>query len=219
MSEVSFASLEPSLLARKGGAKPAMRPQLTHLSEVVSEDELEDLGWNDMGDDGNHPVASDDHDTDVDGATGANVFALPRSTNVQQHGATGSTKSAANEDDNAHEHAEPFARELLQRKPDERSGDDLSAAAMPLPKGDAGEADGLLVRSKSARKAVADTSRGTAQRRTAFTLRLDRERHLKLRLAATIHGMSAQALVTDALDTMFARIDNLDALTARIHAS
>ena len=28
MSEPGFASLGPTLLARKGGAKPAMRPQL-----------------------------------------------------------------------------------------------------------------------------------------------------------------------------------------------
>ncbi|MEO0591501.1 MAG: hypothetical protein AAFZ11_13215, partial [Pseudomonadota bacterium] len=58
MSEASFASLGPTLLARKGGAKPAMRPQLTplpeNLSEIaaVAEEQLEDLGWNDMGADG-----------------------------------------------------------------------------------------------------------------------------------------------------------------------
>ena len=52
MSEASFASLGPTLLARKGGAKPAMRPQLTPLPEDVSslaalaEEQLEDLGWN-----------------------------------------------------------------------------------------------------------------------------------------------------------------------------
>ena len=31
MSEPGFASLGPKLLARKGGAKPAMRPQLAPL--------------------------------------------------------------------------------------------------------------------------------------------------------------------------------------------
>ena len=49
MSEASFASLGPTLLARKGGAKPAMRPQLAPLPEVVAAEQLEDLGWNDMG--------------------------------------------------------------------------------------------------------------------------------------------------------------------------
>ena len=49
-----FASLGATLLARKGGAKPAMRPQLAAASqapETFAQD-LEDLGWNDMGDEG-----------------------------------------------------------------------------------------------------------------------------------------------------------------------
>jgi hypothetical protein len=41
-------------------------------------------------------------------------------------------------------------------------------------------------------------------RRAAFTLRLDAERHLKLRLVCTILGRSAQALVTEALDRLIA---------------
>src|SRR3546814_8529892 len=45
MSEPKFfASLSPSLLARKGQARPAMRPQL-----ITTTSTLEDLGWNDMG--------------------------------------------------------------------------------------------------------------------------------------------------------------------------
>ena len=51
-----FASLSPTLLARKGAARPAMRPQWQPLSNYSTEvplpptdDELEDLGWNDMG--------------------------------------------------------------------------------------------------------------------------------------------------------------------------
>ena len=42
------ASLNPKLLARKGGARPAMRAAMSALavSQDVSHD---DLGWNDMG--------------------------------------------------------------------------------------------------------------------------------------------------------------------------
>ena len=40
-----FASLSGSLLARKGGAKPAMRPR-----PLSTESMLDDLGWDDMGD-------------------------------------------------------------------------------------------------------------------------------------------------------------------------
>ena len=48
MSEAKpFASLSSGLLARKGAARPAMRPQgFTQQSAA-----LEDLGWNDMGHD------------------------------------------------------------------------------------------------------------------------------------------------------------------------
>jgi hypothetical protein len=47
----STASLEPSLLARKGGARPAMRPQLQRLQveNASCEEAFHDLGWNDMG--------------------------------------------------------------------------------------------------------------------------------------------------------------------------
>src|ERR1044072_4425423 len=40
-----FASLSSGLLARKGGARPAMRPQ--GFGQIGGN--LEDLGWNDMG--------------------------------------------------------------------------------------------------------------------------------------------------------------------------
>ena len=41
-----FASLSSGLLARKGAARPAMKPQgFGQMGGVI----LEDLGWNDMG--------------------------------------------------------------------------------------------------------------------------------------------------------------------------
>lgn len=54
MSEANFASLNTELLARKGGAKPAMRPQLVTVDSIpvaANIDALDDLGWNDLGDD------------------------------------------------------------------------------------------------------------------------------------------------------------------------
>jgi hypothetical protein len=64
----SFASLGPTLLARKGGAKPAMRPQLSPLggvggaqaAQAIAQD-LEDLGWNDMG----HDEDDEPHEADI----------------------------------------------------------------------------------------------------------------------------------------------------------
>ncbi len=52
--------------------------------------------------------------------------------------------------------------------------------------------------------------------RAAFTLRLDAERHLKLRLASTIRNCSSQTLVTEALDMLLDQIDDLEGLTAQI---
>ena len=139
-SDAGFASLGPTLLARKGGAKPAMRPQLAPLPDAsIDAEKLEDLGWNDMGE-----------------------------TDERESTAPARPKKAA---------------KSSKRKP--------------------------------ARKTSAKASEKTA-RRAAFTLRLDADRHLKLRLAATMHGVSAQALVTDALDTMFGEISDLDALASRM---
>ena len=156
MSEANFASLNPTLLARKGGAKPAMRPQLAPLPEDAPEedssDALEDLGWNDMGGEAEHEKAEQGE------VESAQIFAL---------------------------------------KPDSGSG-------------------------KRTAKKTASSSKKTANitghkgRRVAFTLRLDPERHLKLKLAATMEGLSAQALVTEALDAKFAEISDLEALIGRI---
>ncbi len=170
MTEAVFASLNPALLARKGGAKPAMRPQLAPLpSDPVSlgEDALEDLGWNDMGCD----PETDRSDTPV-------IAIRPR---------------AANED------LIEVESPIMRRQQRDIADRVLANAAMPTNPEDE----------------VRDTGTGKAKR-AAFTLRLDPDRHLKLRLAATIRDVSAQALVTEALDAMLARFEDLDALVERM---
>ena len=57
-----IASLSSGLLARKGAARPAMRPQ--GFGQVTGSG-LEDLGWNDMGFEPPKPAAAprdEDHD-------------------------------------------------------------------------------------------------------------------------------------------------------------
>jgi hypothetical protein len=54
----------------------------------------------------------------------------------------------------------------------------------------------------------------TGKRRAAFTLRLDPERHLRLRLAAVTRGVSAQKLVTEALDQFLKTMPELEPLAA-----
>ena len=53
-------------------------------------------------------------------------------------------------------------------------------------------------------------------RKAAFTLRLDSERHLRLRLASAARGRSAQQLVTDALDALIATMPEVEALRAQL---
>ena len=59
------------------------------------------------------------------------------------------------------------------------------------------------------RSAIADG------RRAAFTLRVDEARHLKLRLACTVQGRSAQQIVTEALDRLLDELPGLDDLAKR----
>jgi hypothetical protein len=54
--------------------------------------------------------------------------------------------------------------------------------------------------------------------KAAFTLRLDPERHLKLRLASAVTRLSAQQLVTGALDDFLNSLPELEALADRLPA-
>jgi hypothetical protein len=140
---LSYASLSPELLARKGSAKPAMRSQAGALGALWSDPDAaegatdpEDLGWNDMG--WSEPGA-------------------PR-------------------------------RPLLHLVP--------------------GNDDTPVARTKR--------SRGGQAGHAALTLRIDPDRHLKLRLACTMKDMSAHTLLTEALDTLLDRYPGLNQLAAQL---
>jgi hypothetical protein len=206
MSEASFASLGPTLLARKGGAKPAMRPQLAPLPEVVAAEQLEDLGWNDMGNDTGNDMGNDMGGADeAQASDGAEIVSIN----------SGARRTAANED----HHGESPLVNRQQRPLSERVLADAAMAATIDEEDEAEcESDPVeAVRPSPARAtALTQPAADKGGRRAAFTLRLDTDRHLKLRLAATMQGTSAQALVTEALDAMLAGIDDLDALAARM---
>lgn len=57
-----------------------------------------------------------------------------------------------------------------------------------------------------------------ASRKAAFTLRLDTERHLRLRLMSALSNRSAQHLLIEALDALIARDDELKALADQVEA-
>ena len=55
-----------------------------------------------------------------------------------------------------------------------------------------------------------------ARAKAAFTLRLDPERHLRLRLACAVDHRSAQQIVTEALDQYLLTMPELDALASKV---
>ena len=55
--------------------------------------------------------------------------------------------------------------------------------------------------------------------KAAFTLRLEADRHLRLRLACAVTHRSAQQLVTDALDAFLATLPELEAMAGHVPAS
>jgi len=56
-------------------------------------------------------------------------------------------------------------------------------------------------------------------RKAAFTLRLDAERHLRLRLACAVSGRSAQQIVARALDEALASLPEIEALASQVPAT
>ena len=202
-----LASLGASLLARKGGAKPAMRPQLASLGAVsakVAAQNLEDLGWNDMGEE---DVAAD-HSADV-----LQLTPSPHNPEAEAQTDTASPRPAVR---SMHEE---LAVRLAESSP--VNGEDTPA--IPLRKPDrpletvADEPVGPTAR--KAAEQVPSRSREPSPlrgRRAAFTLRLDAKRHLKLRLASTVRNRSAQQLVTEALDRFLNDIPEIEALAAQV---
>ena len=55
--------------------------------------------------------------------------------------------------------------------------------------------------------------------KAAFTLRLDAERHLRLRLASAVTNRSSQQLVTEALDALLKSVTEVEALVAQLPAA
>ena len=130
-----LASLSAGLLARKGAAKPAMRPQMYNAQD--------DLGWNDMGD---APAAR----------PAASVVPIPIAFSQPAE--------------------EPPAPPVVVQQA--ALAQTFQAPALP------------------SQPRAAPGAKG----KSAFTLRLDSERHLRLRLMGAHQHRSAQSLVTEALD-------------------
>jgi hypothetical protein len=200
-----FASLSSGLLARKGAARPAMRPQ-GFGGQVGSGGNLEDLGWNDMGFEPPKPAATprdEEHD-----AFGEDIVEHPRANhptgltpiNSPVHTQQAEIIDRLNVDDGEEidETAELYEQPEAQPESVPVVVPVAAPAAVSTPK-------------RAPRFRAAPGSKGKA----AFTLRLDPERHLKLRLACAVDGRSAQQIVTAALDQFLDAMPDLDTLATK----
>lgn len=181
-----LASLSSGLLARKGQAKPAMRPQgFVSITPAAHED----LGWNDMGED-TAPAPAPVAEPVIAPQPGLKPVVLRQREALDE-------KLAQPEPQ-----AVPVPEPALQSVP-EPQPEPVPAAPAPT---------------RSARGMIAQARREAPEKKgkAAFTLRLDSQRHLRLRLASAVTNQSAQLLVTQALDQFLESIDDVEALASQI---
>jgi len=210
----SFASLSSTLLARKGQARPAMRPHVHGLTNA-----FEDLGWNDMGNGPAHPplIEADIHTVQPE---------LPAV--VRQQAEIALELGAV---------SEPFApAEFLAEPvltPEQALADGQVVVHVPHVAPEPEAEPGPVIRAKrgprKSRRAeavvpvsvpvpVLPRARAGSKGKAAFTLRLDSDRHLRLRLACAVSHRSAQMIVTEALDAFLGAMPEVEALAARMTA-
>ncbi|MGZ2411143.1 hypothetical protein ACUXST_000540 [Sphingomonas sp. F9_3S_D5_B_2] len=193
-----FASLSSGLLARKGAARPAMRPQGFGQGGAS----LEDLGWNDMGFEPPKPteVARDvAHD-----AFGDDVVEHPRVAHP-----TGLTPVQSPVHTQHAEIADRFAVDDEAEEPQE------SAEVVAFEPAPVVVRAPVVGQAPTPRRAPRERVAPGSKAKAAFTLRLDPPRHLKLRLACAVNGRSAQQLVTDALDQFLQSMPELEAMAEK----
>lgn len=194
----SYASLSSGLLARKGAARPAMKPQGYGQSHG-----FDDLGWNDMGHQVPPPI--EEHEDDLPEHVPSSISALTPAPKLAREDAqaeepevVAQQRAIAESFPEAEVEAETETEiEAEAEAPIELPRVKPRAHVVPLPK-------------RPVAKAKADGGK-----KAAFTLRLDGERHLRLRLATAVTGQSAQQIVTSALDAMLASIPEVEALAER----
>jgi hypothetical protein len=242
----SFASLGPTLLARKGAAKPAMRSQHWNsgaASGAQAAEALEDLGWNDMGEEDQEvehsatvlsltparPSRAEDFEYEEDEDETADSAPLIAGNDIGEVHAVEQIDDSAEEEDSTSE----FVNEALNDDDEDYEEEYDEAADAELAKWVAHKPEVRRQQQELAEtlgaeeEAYEQPRRKRASRRdresaldkggrAAFTLRLDAERHLKLRLACTIRNRSAQQLVTEALDDFLGDIREVEALAAQL---
>lgn len=208
----AFASLSSGLLARKGAARPAMKPQ--GFGQIGSG--VDDLGWNDMGFEAPKPtlvpVRDEDHDAfgeEVHQPLRNPLAGLTPASPVHDQQAEIADRFANHDEEGEDEDGE-YVDETAEIYDPEVDGA-LELAETAVTPVVIAPAPAVATPVRPRRPRAAPGSKGKA----AFTLRLDPARHLKLRLACAIDGRSAQQLVTDALDQLLANMPELESMAER----
>lgn len=221
-----FASLTGSILARKGSARPAMRPQTAQFQydgPSAARQLEEDLGWNDMGDlsgdlSGMVDFSEPDETTQFSARRGMlDLSGLSSMTDLNDAANDAVAYASDDYEDEYDEEIEPIEAAV---EPIEAEIVTLIPNAAP-PQAERPE---VLRQQDEVAERITAVPRKRGQRRVAavegrraaFTLRLDTERHLKLRLACTLTGKSAQQLVTDALDKLISELPDVSALAVKV---
>ena len=212
MNEIrSYASLSGSLLARKGGAKPAMRPRPLSTAHM-----LDDLGWDDMGE--AHDPAPEHVPSSIAALTPAPKGPAPEPAARPIAALTPAPRAAepVAAPTPVEEEAEPV--HVQQRVlADHFEQPPTPAAEQSEPQVLSDAAVAALRVPAGKRKASASKAQ-SAGRKAAFTLRLDADRHLRLRLASALTGRSSQQLVTAALDAFIETLPDVGKLAQHVPA-
>lgn len=201
-----LASLSAGLLARKGGARPAMRRQpldsgAAHLNAVGQDD----LGWNDMGYDVDPDQSSEmTQMLDLKPLMAGSVLA--HNLAAEQAVDNGDDHNGA--DDRVETRGEDPAPEVPEIVRQQASLADRVAAVAPKI-----EARPAATKTPVAPRPV------RARDKAAFTLRLDAERHLRLRLASAVTNRSSQIILIELLDAFLSTLPEIDAMASRLPAA
>lgn len=192
-----FASLSSGLLARKGAARPAMRPQ------GYTGGSVEDLGWDDMG---------AEPEADVPEHVPSSIAALTPAPRHPQAEAEIPEPEVVAQQRAIAETFEP--EDITEPAPVERAPEPA-----PAPVEEAPEPEDAPVAARAEVVALPRPAAASQGRKAAFTLRVNAERHFRLRLATAVTGRSAQQIVTEALDQLLASLPEIEVLAERVPAS
>jgi predicted transcriptional regulator len=212
------ASLTSGLLARRGDARPAMRRQaIHHLHLPVSAHE--DLGWNDIGEDAERALSSSslplgltppDHarhvpeEPELEQEAGLEADAVsPASAVAPATPSAPAAEEAPTPLSPLTRHLEAIAERINQQERDTAFKPAVARKVTPRP-------------SQAPRPSQSSRVEQAMGRKAAFTLRLDPERHLRLRLLSALQHRSSQHILIAALDALLSQYDQIEDLAGQV---